>query len=218
MARRKPVSNSADTTDMAFVPSGIQAKLDRAEEHFNLLDRLVDEYLRENAYRFVGEERTEAGYWHYEAYLEVDSFPPDEVWGPIIGDIVHNLRSALDHLAWQLALPEYRAEAPRRISFPVVFEDPTKNQSTADYLERKLDCLREDSRPLIDRAQPYRFPDINHPLWVLEALWNVDKHRMLHTTGFAFGEPSDDPNSIGFLSWSWGPFNRDTTKPILRRI
>jgi hypothetical protein len=140
--------------------------------------------------------------------LEVARFPPDEVWGPIIGDAVHNLRSALDHLAWQLAVPSARATTPRRIEFPIFLDDPATDREIRGALTKKLNCLRPESQAIIDGAQPYKTGDRHHPLWLLQTLWNTDKHRTLHTSGFAY-ILARDLSSIaeyGFTAWRWGPF------------
>ena len=186
--------------------AGVQAKLDRAQEHFDVLNDRIGSYLREHPYRFVGEEHTEGGYHHWAIFLEVRRFPPDEVWGPIIGDAVHNLRSALDHLAWKLALNEARLDTPRRIEFPIFLDDPADNPEARGALRKKLKCLRPETHALVDGAQPYKTGNTQHPLWLLQALWNTDKHRTLHTVGFLFGEPSDNPEAFGFESWSFGQF------------
>lgn len=191
-------------------PPGIQAKIDRADEHFRALDALVGAYLHSDPYRVVGEERVDKAQWHYDVFLEVDSYPPDEVWGPIIGDVVHNLRSALDHLAWQLALPIARSEHPRKIAFPIFLilpkrDDPASSKRAKD-LARMLCHLRPDCHAAIEAVQPG--VDAIHPLWLLHALWNTDKHRTLHTTGFILGKPTDRTDAMGFSSYSWGPFDR----------
>lgn len=181
--------------------AGIQAKLTRADEHLKLLDEAISAYLRGNPYRFVGEEHYEGEYHHWSIVLEVRELPPDLVWGPIIGDAVHNLRSALDHLAWQLALPTPRAETPNRIEFPVFLDSPAHDPGGT--FTRKLKYLRREAHAVIEAAQPYKAGDLHHPLWLLHRLWNTDKHRNLHTAGFLFGTPSDD-SPFGYGSWSSG--------------
>jgi hypothetical protein len=39
-----------------------------------------------------------------KVFVHGEPVPAVEEWGPIIGDVVHNLRSALDHLVWQLTI------------------------------------------------------------------------------------------------------------------
>lgn len=188
---------------------GIQAKLDRSEEHFDVLDDHIGTYLRKQPYSFAGEEHTEGDYYHWSTWMDVGELPPDEIWGPIIGDVVHNLRSALDHLAWQLATEQARADTPRRIEFPIFLDDPANDPDIRRALTKILNCLRPESHAVIDAAQPYKTGNTHHPLWLLQALWNTDKHRTLHTAGFLFGDPTDaPPDGFGFGNWSHGEFNR----------
>jgi hypothetical protein len=187
---------------------GIHAKLDRAEEHLNVLDSLIGFYFAEEPYRISAEEWTEGDYWHYATYLHVTNFPPDHIWGPIIGDAVHNLRSALDHLAWNLATDQARVNTPRGIEFPVILDNPDENAEAGGKLRRLLSLLRPETHALIDGAQPYKTGDSHHPLWLLQALWNTDKHRTLHTTGFAYilADDLSDSSEYGYGGWHWGPF------------
>ena len=190
--------------------AGVEAKIDRAKQHLDALNGAIETYLDKDPYRFVSDEHTDEHSYRYEIFLEVDEFPPDEMWGPIIGDAVHNLRSALDHLAWELALPETREQTPRRIEFPIFLDDPAQNAEARGRLAVKLACLRPESHALVDAAQPYNTGNPHHPLWLLQALWNTDKHRTLHTAGFLFGTPSDDPeNLFGYAGYSFGGFARE---------
>lgn len=190
---------------MTEARNGIWAKLNRAEEHLNTLDSLIASYFAQEPYRILGEEWMEGEYWHSAIYLQVNDFPPDEVWGPIIGDAVHNLRSALDHLAWMLATERARREKPRQIEFPITLGDP----ATGGRFTEKLNHLRSGTHAIIDRVQPYKtFEGPQHPLWLLQALWNTDKHRALHTTGFAYvlAEDLSESSDYGFTAWRWGAF------------
>lgn len=187
---------------------GIRAKLDRAETHLKVLDHVIGTYFATNPQRIVGEEETKGGFWHFAVYLEVDRFPPDGLWGPIIGDAVHNLRSALDHLAWALALPEAQATTPRRIEFPIFLDDPTSDPEIRGAFTKKVQALRPESHAIVDGAQPYKTGDRHHPLWLLQALWNMDKHRALHVAGFAyiFERDLSEEAEYGFTSWRSGLF------------
>ena len=185
---------------------GIEAKLNRAKEHLDVLDDEIGAYLRDKPYRIVGEQHSEGNYWHHDIFLEVAAFPPDDIWGPLIGDAVHNLRSALDHLAWKVALPEARSNTPRLIEFPIFLDDPAKDPEVRGALTAQLKRLRPESHAVIQGAQPYKTGDSLHPLWLLQKLWNTDKHRTLHTSGFVLGVPSADSEvwdmEVGFMELS----------------
>jgi hypothetical protein len=107
--------------------------------------------------------------------------PPTEEWGLIVGECVHNLRSALDNLAYALArLREDPPPQPSKIAFHIV-RDRTKFRSYS----RGLDQLPTEAAALVEKIQPFQrdgsaangLPD-NDPLILLQQLNNSDKHRV----------------------------------------
>lgn len=105
---------------------------------------------------------------------------PPNTFGPVLGDVVHNLRSSLDHIAWNLALlnlEEATQEPYPFTAFPIIVEDGLSGTTKFDRLTQ--DVL-PDAIPIIRDLQPYhRGNDANlHELAILDALWNSDKHRV----------------------------------------
>jgi len=117
--------------------------------------------------------------------------PPLDV-APIVGDIVHNLRSCLDHLIYELAFLGTRGGTrkpmPQRNAFPC---SRTKANWNGLYVrETLLAGVLEKHRALLYRAQPcHGRQDTTDPKILkrrsfsafedLNNLWNDDKHRML---------------------------------------
>jgi len=108
----------------------------------------------------------------------------------LIGDFVSCLRSSLDQLAWSVAnLPCNQAlpfdeRAARKISFPICKQDCRKYRDL-------LELFPSTATKIIDDLQPYkreRTPE-EHPLWQLNELWNIDKHKIIPVNSVAF-EPS----------------------------
>jgi hypothetical protein len=100
---------------------------------------------------------------------------PDPV-GILPGEFAYNLRSGLDHLAWQLAL--LTTDTPNdRTSFPI-FGSPPKAKSR--YWEAISD-IPTKAAAIIDDLQPHHrgtgFKD--DPLWQLNRLCNIDKHQVV---------------------------------------
>jgi hypothetical protein len=128
----------------------------------------------------------------YILWTEVREEPPAE-WSPIIGDIVHNWRSALDHLAYQLVIRNGRTPS-NRTQFPIFSKSPldasiySKAKDAKDALERwnrQVRGMHPNDVAVIERLQPYNGghgPDI-HPLLALNQLSNWDKHREYQLTG-----------------------------------
>jgi len=152
-------------------------KLQRAEEHFGDLMLAHQAFTDRNPYRMLAEDDEKPGYTLWRA--KIIEPPPLELWGSMVGECVHALRSALDHTAFRLV----RINRPKSdySEFPI-FKDRGK------WRERRSEKLPDvPARALaeVQRLQPYkrganaRF----HPLWIIHALDIVDKHRRLNLIG-----------------------------------
>lgn len=160
---------------------GITAKLDRADEHLVALADETRAWVQTEPNRYSVEVDYEAGTYCVRVALERE--PPIKL-SIICGDFVHCLRSGLDYLACGVV-----GKVSRRSAFPI-FHD------RADFAER-VTLPAKNNRPgpltgldlngrvfaYIEHAQPYNGPHgvKNHPLWLLDELWNADKHRAILT-------------------------------------
>jgi hypothetical protein len=81
---------------------GWRLKLDRAEEHLKNLEGEVAAYIHSDPYKAirVTDCQQHSDCWRYLLHL---SPPPTIPLVLILGDAIHNMRSALDHLAVALA-------------------------------------------------------------------------------------------------------------------
>ncbi|QCB94745.1 hypothetical protein [Cellulomonas shaoxiangyii] len=92
-------------------------------------------------------------------------------WAVLVGDIVHNARSALDHAAWQLV--GLNGGTPgTHTQFPTA--RASKDFDTKTRLRGAHPYVHETVRAL----EPWG-GGAGHWLWVLTQLDNVDKHRLL---------------------------------------
>ena len=114
--------------------------------------------------------------------VEVENpFPPS--WGLLLGEIVHNYRCALDHIAWDLyrrgRLPKPLSERQEQnIGFPICSKRKTFN----DSLGQKLPGVERTDRAIVRRFQPYIPGESRahlHVFTVLRDLSNADKHRSI---------------------------------------
>lgn len=80
---------------------GCLAKLDRADEHLEALSAETLAFLRSRPIELRGEMDKDIG--RYSVRIRLKERPPVRL-GLIVGDAVHNLRAALDHLATNLAI------------------------------------------------------------------------------------------------------------------
>lgn len=180
---------------MAADLSGVDAKIEWSKAHLAALTQAIEDTLKTHPYRFAGEMDPETGKY----VLSVHDLPPtDPTWSLRVGDVVHNLRSALDHLAWQLVIldggtPYKKTQFPIRKSplkdgqpSPTQLQPAISNQAILDALEA---------------VQPYRRPgtesaDYRHDaLWRLHRLDIIDKHRLLLVVRATL--------DVGGMWWGW---------------
>jgi hypothetical protein len=158
--------------------AGVPAKFERADEHLEALQAEITRFFEAHPYGTFSDFNPHTG----EHSLRIDLRNPLPVkWGVMLGDVLHNARSALDHLAWQLVkhgpkgLPS-KEGTRRQVHFPV--------ELTKDRFDDLpvLPYFGEDARRIIREKQPYHRGDKArlHPLAILDQLWNTDKHRVLH--------------------------------------
>jgi hypothetical protein len=154
--------------------SGVLAKLDRAEEHRQAYDDLVEEFVAGEPYTIYSQFDPDTG-WHSLRW-QVLREPPLERLALIFGDMISNLRTTLDYLVWQLVLAG-GLRPGRRTSFPVV-------RHAKDWEVQSRAALRGVAKEWADEIearQPYNHPErpAVHPLAILDHVNNLNKHRFL---------------------------------------
>lgn len=86
---------------------------------------------------------------------------PDPMWGVRIGEIVHNFRSALDHVVWELVILSTRRAPPRgcKNQFPI-FETAAgfDGRGVSQFLRH----VRADAVDLIRSEQPFATGEGEH--------------------------------------------------------
>jgi hypothetical protein len=150
--------------------TGARAKLRRAEEHCHALDGEIRAFFESNPYRVVVDHPADEFY-----IFRVDRPPaiPDERWSLLIGDCVHNVRCALDYVAWELAGAHIEDTVTM---FPIFITEPLWVSKGRPRIAR----LALDAQAFIDRLQPYHAVDPDrHPLAGIRALDDADKHKLL---------------------------------------
>jgi hypothetical protein len=101
---------------------------------------------------------------------------PVQRWALVIGDCVHNLRCALDHLALQLA----GGDPTDTTTMFLISDDAVRYHADA---KRRLKRVPTPMRERIESLQPFHAADPTHTdLWAINALDNTDKHRLLVVT------------------------------------
>ena len=148
-----------------------RAKLDRARLHIAELESQNASFLETKPYDVTPEYYTEKDMTVYF----LDRFTPVPVALPlIIGEAVHNLRSALDIAAWT-AYRSDNTDEGRHIYFPIA-----KDATTYPYeSERKLKGVKQSFKDAINTLEPYAGG--NDLLFGLHKLDLADKHQLLIT-------------------------------------
>lgn len=165
---------------------GIWAKTERADKHIEDVEIAVRDFLATKPYSFgaKGDNRTGKCTFYVTRVADV----PLPLIGTV-GDALHNLRSALDHLAYQLVIAN--GEKPRKLtSFPIC-KTVERYQTTG---LRQIEGMRQNAKDAIEAVQPYRGADPADTLWCLHQLDIVDKHRVLVTAGSRFSAHSLTPS------------------------
>jgi hypothetical protein len=162
----------------------IRIKVERAKKHIDDLEDAIRDVRKPigKTINFNKDTQTSnVGLNWVDLYVYSSDIPA------ITGDVVHNLRSALDHLAWQLVevgtLKGFTRRSTLRdgdISFPIA-------KSPEAYKSMKPGCIEGAewvSIEAIDELNPYRGG--NDALWMLRQLDNTDKHSYIVTAGNNF--------------------------------
>jgi hypothetical protein len=168
---------------VAHALGGSRLKLERADLHIETLECEISRFVVPDEHRVV--ERMDAKTGGYSYGIERYKTPPE--WGTIIGDIAHNLRSCIDHVAWQVWL--LNGVASNTTQFPLYVD---KRQ----YLAECKDWgLNPDHERLFRDFQPYKRGNAadSHPLRLLNKLSNIDKHQVVHTAALSLEKPPAKP-------------------------
>ncbi len=154
---------------------GVAAKLDRAQEHLRALHDELPRFVDEKPHRFVGYIDPQASRYSIRVGIEKD---PPLLWSIIVGDFVHNIRSALDHLLCQLVILS-GVTPDNGHQFPIFTSEPTGGKPLATW-NRMTKGLRSDILDAVKKVQPYTSGDRakENALALLNGLSNEDKHRL----------------------------------------
>lgn len=169
------------------------AKLARAREHVESLRGQVRDYRASEPYELKPESTEVPERLAYR--LSIWRPQPTSI-STTVGDIVHNLRTALENLAFGLALSSQGTLTPKQeaaSTFPIkrtptLFNEFITGRGNGLYSGRARDALRA--------VQPFAQLDDAHKIGValdkqpgaesdwdllyrLDKLWNIDKHRRL---------------------------------------
>ena len=157
----------------AFDLEEARLKFRRGKEHLKALDDEFRRFHADETYGVACEYDSERS--QYVGRFKICRPIPQHSWGLLLGDSVHNVRSALDYVAWRLA-----GSDPSDLAtlFPICIH-PAKFQSQRFRFRR----IHPDVIAEIESMQPYKRPDpIHSRLWLVEELDARDKHKLITMT------------------------------------
>jgi hypothetical protein len=173
---------------------GCRLKIDRARQHLEELETLINRFIREdhpNGIKIhLDHDRREGSLTFF-----IGEEPRAE-WGIMVGEILYRLHSVLDHLVWQLVIVNGQIPSDNT-GFPV-FDNESRYKSGR---AKKIAGVCDKAAAVIDGLQPFitgESESHQERLWILYKLSNIDKHRVLHlsrfflkTAEYKFSHPPD---------------------------
>jgi hypothetical protein len=147
---------------------GSHLKIQRAKSHIDQLKTLTESHIADNPYRMSIQSDPQGG---LTVAVKGDKPIPNEI-ALVIGDAIHNLRTALDHATWELigidgGTQDRWTKLPASATGKVDYEAACRGLKTP----------RDDTKQFfIDLAV---YEGSGSPLYALHVLDNTDKHMIL---------------------------------------
>ncbi len=161
--------------------AGSELKLRRAAHHFNEAQDLLRAYKNPPPYMIRREENPAVG---LSFWITLKRKPDDDI-ALAAGDCIHNLRSALDHIIYELSCHHRRKKHVGDTAFPILGDPDDWDQRGDMSGAHKLRAIPDAARAHIELLQPYHKQQ-DWGFWRREALLQLhqldiaDKHRKLN--------------------------------------
>jgi hypothetical protein len=153
----------------------VLAKAKRAKKHIRELDAALEVFDESHPYSVRTEDDPNTSERSY--YVERVSVAPIPVLA-IVGDVLQNARSTLDHLVHFLYRANKTIATPGQTGFYIA--DKPFQEDSPDFLRKVGGASKAAIKHIFD-LKPYRGG--NDALWRLHRLNNIDKHRLLIALG-----------------------------------
>jgi hypothetical protein len=157
--------------------AGIATKLARADQNIIYLAAEIYGFFEKSKYPVFPNPNDQC--WQ-EAVDYHHNLPIPRRFSVLAGEIVHHLRSSLDHIVWIFSNESARRLHENALGFPILCEFPDKNKLSG--FKRQIQGVDKPSvRKLITDLQPYQSgADVaNDPLCIIHDMDRFDKHREL---------------------------------------
>jgi len=170
---------------------GIDGKIARAEQHLATLHREMEAWQDREPWTLEPEVH-DGGRKHFWRVRLSEPIPVG--WAVVLGEAVHDLRSALDQAVYWLTI-DWTGKAVDDSAFPVCtsghnFRHWSKKRKRWNGGCHKIRGIGPGPQAFIEALQPYpqRYRrSYCFEIRLLNDLWNQDKHRLVHLWGLRFG-------------------------------
>lgn len=144
-------------------------KIRRARKHLEELSEIITAFYGRRPFEVVSDTDAQTGECVFR--LKITEGAPQEV-SSIVGDVVHNLRSALDVLVCDLIRAAGATVTPSS-AFPVA----SSKLTFPNFANGRLKGVVPAARRLVARLKPY--PHGDAALWNIHSLNGIDKHNRI---------------------------------------
>jgi len=175
---------------------GFQLKMDRARLHLENLDLAVKKWLEVHADLVQEETDPETG--DDLIVVEAPAVLPADAISLIAADCIHNLRASLDQLVFSLSWAYTVGPLSKQVAEGCEFPIYGPREPTIRELRKRIGAVHPDAQIIIKDLQPHLAGDAfaSEKLWILDQLWNLDKHRMLPVTVFGQEAVQINPQAL----------------------
>jgi hypothetical protein len=152
--------------------AGIRVKVERAKKHVRDLDVAIRTFLGSDLKPYLVTRQRDPNMLDLVFNVASVRDVPLE-FSAILGDAIHNLRGALDYLAYALVVRKQGHAPGREVGFPIFCN--AKGYELGK--KGKIGAMGQAAIEAIDAIKPYKGG--NDALWRLHQLDIIDKHRLL---------------------------------------
>ncbi len=173
---------------------GWVVKLIRAADLYNFINEQSAAYIKDQLKYDATPQRIGNDEWDILAWLEAED--PNPTFGVWAGELIHDVRSALDQLVYAL-VSENDNDPGEHTQFPIYDSETLWNRDIEERDPTRspspIRGITDEEFTFIKAAQPYHLAHkkrTGHPLMQLLRMSNVDKHRTLHAAAIRTSAPT----------------------------
>lgn len=161
---------------MSHPLDGCWAKIERANENIKNLEAEIAAFVQPDPYIIAGNVDHQTKECTFVAHAKAIPLR----FSVLAGEIIHHLRSSLDHLIWALVLQRHTSP-DFKVQFPICLRAEEFEAARKGGI---INGISGSAQAIIERLQPYRNADWrntvhDNPLRIIHDLNNTDKHRLL---------------------------------------